>query len=161
MITLQMFRDAINNNPDAAMQFMLPDQSFIAPHFHITEVGKVQKDFIDCGGTSRALTSCLLQILVADDTDHRLQTTKLAGIFGFANKLFTADDIPVEVEYEQDAISQFPIADIEVTPAGLLFILGSKHALPPISVASAFRALHKKVAALIPVAVNEIIASRC
>ena len=53
--------------------------------------------------------------------------TKLAGIFGFANKLFTADDIPVEVEYEQDAISQFPIADIEVTPAGLLFILGSKH----------------------------------
>ena len=127
MITLKMFLAAINDNPDAAMQFMLPDQSFIAPHFHITEVGKVQKDFIDCGGTSRAITSCLLQILVADDTDHRLKTTKLAGIFSFANKLFTADDIQVEVEYEQDAISQFPIADIEVTPAGLLFVLGSKH----------------------------------
>ena len=127
MITLQMFRSAINNNPDAPMQFMLPDQSFIAPHFHITEVGKVQKDFIDCGGTSRALTSCLLQILVADDTDHRLKTTKLAGIFNFANKLFSADDIPVEVEYEQDAISQFPVTDIEITPAGILFILGSKH----------------------------------
>ena len=73
------------------------------------------------------LTSCLLQILVADDTDHRLKTTKLAGVFNFANKLFTADDIPVEVEYEQDAISQFPVADIEITPAGLLFVLGSKH----------------------------------
>jgi hypothetical protein len=41
--------------------------------------------------------------------------------------LFTTDEIPVEVEYEQDAISQFPVADIEVTPAGLLFVLGSKH----------------------------------
>ncbi len=127
MITLRSFRSAMDQNPNAAMQFMLPDQSFIPSHFHITEVGRVQKDFIDCGGTARALTSCLLQILVADDTHHRLKTTKLAGIFNFANKLFTSDDIPVEVEYEQDAISQFPVADIEITPAGLLFVLGSKH----------------------------------
>ncbi len=127
MLTLQKFKDVINNNPDASMQFMLPDQSFIPPHFHITEVGKVQKDFIDCGGTSRALTSCLLQILVADDTDHRLKTTKLAGVFGFAEKLFPSTELPVEVEYEQEAISQFPITDVEITPSGLLFILGSKH----------------------------------
>lgn len=127
MVTLKKFRDALAGNPGTTMQFMLPDHSFIPPHFHITEVGRVQKDFIDCGGTSRALTTCLLQVLVANDTDHRLDTTKLAGIFNFGNKLFTSDDIPVEVEYEQDAISQFPLADIEITPAGLLFMLGSKH----------------------------------
>ena len=127
MVTLKKFRDALAGNPGTAMQFMLPDHSFIPPHFHITEVGRVQKDFIDCGGTSRALTTCLLQVLVANDTDHRLNTTKLAGIFNFGNKLFTSDDIPVEVEYEQDAISQFPLADIEITPAGLLLVLGSKH----------------------------------
>lgn len=127
MVTLKKFRDALAGNPGTTMQFMLPDHSFIPPHFHITEVGRVQKDFIDCGGTSRALTTCLLQVLVANDTDHRLDTTKLAGIFNFGNKLFTSDDIPVEVEYEQDAISQFPLADIEITPAGLLFVLGSKH----------------------------------
>ena len=127
MVTLKKFRDALAGNPGTTMQFMLPDHSFIPPHFHITEVGRVQKDFIDCGGTSRALTTCLLQVLVANDTDHRLNTTKLAGIFNFGNKLFTSDDIPVEVEYEQDAISQFPLADIEITPAGLLFVLGSKH----------------------------------
>lgn len=127
MVTLKKFRDALAGNPGTTMQFMLPDHSFIPPHFHITEVGRVQKDFIDCGGTSRALTTCLLQVLVANDTDHRLNTSKLAGIFNFGNKLFTSDDIPVEVEYEQDAISQFPLADIEITPAGLLFVLGSKH----------------------------------
>jgi len=127
VITLKMLQTTINNNPNAPMQFMLPDHSFIPPHFHITEIGKVQKDFIDCGGTSRSVASCLLQILVANDTDHRLKTTKLAEVFGFATKLFNSDDLPVEVEYEQNSISQFPIADIEITPMGLLFVLGSKH----------------------------------
>ncbi|MEI7863404.1 MAG: DUF6428 family protein, partial [Planctomycetota bacterium] len=38
---------------------MLPDKSFVPAHFHITEVGRVQKDFIDCGGTVRSATTCL------------------------------------------------------------------------------------------------------
>jgi hypothetical protein len=71
MITLKALKDILLKNEDANMQIMLPDDSFIPPHFHVTEIGKVQRDFVDCGGTVRSITSCLLQILVADDVDHR------------------------------------------------------------------------------------------
>ena len=33
--------------------FQLPDGSLVPSHFHVTEVGKVSKHFIDCGGTLR------------------------------------------------------------------------------------------------------------
>ena len=74
---------------------MLPDKSFVPDHYHITEVGRLQKDFIDCGGTIRSLASCLLQIWVADDKDHRLQTTKLAKIMEVAGAVLKSDDLPV------------------------------------------------------------------
>ena len=106
---------------------MLPDKSFVPAHYHITEVGRVRKDFIDCGGTVRSTTSCVLQVWVADDRDHRLETTKLAGIMGVAAGLLGSDDLPVEVEYEEGVISQYPIGGMEVTPSGLLFHLGTKH----------------------------------
>jgi hypothetical protein len=77
------------------MHWMLPDKSFVPDHYHITEVGRLQKDFIDCGGTIRSLASCLLQIWVADDKDHRLQTTKLAKIMEVAGAVLKSDDLPV------------------------------------------------------------------
>lgn len=77
---------------------MLPGRGFVPEHYHITEVGRLQKDFIDCGGTTRSLAACLLQIWVADDEDHRLQTTKLAQIMEVALPVLKNDDLPVEVE---------------------------------------------------------------
>jgi hypothetical protein len=121
------FQAILAAHPDAKMHWMLPDRSFVPDHYHITEVGQVRKDFVDCGGTIRSLTSCLLQIWVADDEDHRLQTTKLANIMAVAKAVLTSDDLPVEVEYEAGAISQYPVGGVEVTPAGLLFYLGTKH----------------------------------
>ena len=35
------------------IQFELPDGELVPRHFHVTEVGKVTKHFIDCGGTVR------------------------------------------------------------------------------------------------------------
>jgi hypothetical protein len=109
------------------MHWMLPDRSFVAAHYHITEVGRLQKDFIDCGGTIRSTSSCLLQVWVANDVEHRLETTKLAAIMRVAGPLLQTDDLPVEVEYEEGVISQYPIGGVELTPAGLLFHLGTKH----------------------------------
>lgn len=109
------------------MHWMLPHGAFVPDHYHITEVGRVQKDFIDCGGTIRSRSSCLLQIWVADDKDHRLRTTKLATIMDIAGPLLQSEDLPVEVEHEDGTISQYPVAGVEVTPSGLLFHLGSKH----------------------------------
>ena len=114
-------------HPGEKMHFMLPDKSFVPAHFHITEVGRVQKDFIDCGGTVRSATTCLVQVWVAHDVDHRLETTKLAKIIEIAQPLLGSDQLPVEIEYEGEAISQYPLGGAESTPAGLLFYLGSKH----------------------------------
>lgn len=126
-LTIKDFLTAIENNPDARMHWMLPDKSFVPAHYHITEVGKVQKDFIDCGGTVRSKKTCMLQIWVANDLDHRLETTKLASIMKVALPLLESDDLPVEVEYEEGAISQYPVGGMEVTPSGILFYLGTKH----------------------------------
>jgi hypothetical protein len=121
-MTVGELRAVLAANADAKMHWMLPDKSFIPQHYHITEVGRVRKDFIDCGGTVRAVESCLLQIWVADDTDHRLETTTLAKIMDVAAAaVLTGDGLPVEVEYEEGAVSQYPVA------AGLLFHLGAKH----------------------------------
>jgi len=114
-------------NPGVKMHFMLPDNSFIPAHYHITEVGRVQKDFVDCGGTVRSLSSCVLQVWVANDLDHRLETTKLAKIVEVARPLLKSDDLPVEVEYEDAVVSQYPLGGAEVTPSGILFNLGTKH----------------------------------
>lgn len=126
-MTIDTFLKVLSENPAAAVHLMLPDQSFVPAHFHVTEVGRVHKDFIDCGGTVRSTTACVLQVWVAQDYDHRLDTTKLAHIIRLASPLLKATDLPVEVEYENGAVSQFPVAGAEVTPSGVLLHLGTKH----------------------------------
>lgn len=126
-MTVAELRVILAAHPDAKMHWMLPDKSFVPQHYHITEVGRVHKDFIDCGGTVRSSSTCLLQIWVADDTDHRLHATTLATIMEVAKPVLQSDELPVEVEYEEETISQYPVGGVEVTPAGLLFYLGTKH----------------------------------
>ena len=41
------------------IEIKTPDGAFVPPHFHITEVGKVEKHFIDCGGTSEKKVSLI------------------------------------------------------------------------------------------------------
>ena len=126
-MNVREFRAVLEANPGVKMHFMLPDQSFVPAHYHITEIGRVHKDFIDCGGTVRSLTSCMLQVWVATDVDHRLETTKLAKIMEIARPLLKLDDLPVEVEYEDAVVAQYPLAGAEVTPSGILLYLGTKH----------------------------------
>lgn len=121
------FRAVLLADPNAALHLMLPDGDFVPAHFHVTEVGRVRKDFIDCGGTTRSATTCLLQVWVANDTAHRLTAGKLAGVLKLAAPLLGSDELAVEVEYERDAVSQFPLMGAEVTPMGVLFHLGRKH----------------------------------
>jgi hypothetical protein len=113
--------------PDASLHFRLPDGGFVPAHFHVTEVGRVRKDFIDCGGTVRSSTACQLQLWVAGDTAHRLTAGKLAGILRAGEKLLGAEPLPVEIEYEGELVSQFPLDAAHVTPSGLLLVLGGKH----------------------------------
>lgn len=126
-MTVDALLTVLAANPAAALHLMLPDGDFVPAHFHVTEVGRVQKDFIDCGGTVRSATACVLQVWVAGDRDHRLDTTKLLGILRLAAPVLKSTDPPVEVEYEAAVVSQFPVAAAEVTPAGVLLHLGPKH----------------------------------
>lgn len=126
-MTLDTILNVLSANPTVAVHLMLPDQSFVPAHFHVTEVGRVRKDFIDCGGTVRSTTACVLQVWVAQDLDHRLDTTKLAYVMRLAAPLLKSTDLPIEVEYENGVVSQFPVTDAEITPSGVLLHLGTKH----------------------------------
>jgi hypothetical protein len=127
-MTLEEFAAVLSANPGAALQLMLPDRSFVPAHFHVTEVGRVQKDFVDCGGTVRSSSNCVLQVWVAGDVAHRLDTTKLAKILHQGMPLFTTTAIPLEIEYDNGLISQYPAQGADVSPTGVVLHLGSKHA---------------------------------
>lgn len=126
-MTLNQLQSALVANPGSAIHLMLPDGSFVPPHFHITEVGRVQKDFIDCGGTVRSLVSCMLQVWVADDRDHRLDTSRLNHILELGGPVLKTTELPVEVEYQSEAFTQYQVTTLEVTPSGILLELGHKH----------------------------------
>lgn len=62
------------------MKFQLEDGAFVPEHFHVTEVGMVTKDFIDCGGVIRHEKVVNFQLWNADDYEHRLKPDKLRHI---------------------------------------------------------------------------------
>jgi hypothetical protein len=64
--------------------FELPNGSLVPSHFHVTEVGKVTKHFIDCGGTIRNEEVANFQLWSADDYDHRLHPEKLVDIIALS-----------------------------------------------------------------------------
>jgi hypothetical protein len=125
MTALQLMR-LLDANAGASLHIMLPSGEFVPEHFHITEIGHVVKNFIDCGGTKRQASSCLLQVWTAHDTEHRLGAGKLASIFRLAGPVLGTEDLPVEFEYGEDVASQYRLANVEQTPNGLLFVLAGK-----------------------------------
>ncbi|MEM6257756.1 MAG: DUF6428 family protein [Planctomycetota bacterium] len=118
---------ALNHYPDAGLAFVLPDGSQVAPHFHVTEVGRVRKDFIDCGGTLRQSDTCVLQVWVANDVDHRLEAGKLGTIIALGRDLLQGTDLPVEIEYDVGVITQFGIDAIEAKENLITLKLSGKH----------------------------------
>ena len=126
-MTLSHFLTVLINHPTAALRFLLPDGGLIAAHAHITEVARIDKTFVDCGGTIRKLSACVLQAWVADDLDHRLAPSKLSDILNRAAPLLGSHELPVEIEYEDGLLSQFPVLSAQHTGETLVFALGSKH----------------------------------
>jgi aquaporin Z len=124
-MNVQKFNQLLASNPSAALSIMLPNGEFVPDHFHITEVGRAHKQFIDCGGTRRETLTALLQVWVANDADHRLDSTKLSQIMKVGAG-FLKDDMPLVVEYGSETVANYPLGDVEVTPKGLLLVLGNK-----------------------------------
>ncbi len=121
------FVASLKQNPTLNLRFVLPDGGIIPAHAHITEVGRVDKTFFDCGATFRKTSFLCLQAWVADDTDHRLPAGKLADIIDRADPLFQGGDLDVELEYEDGLISQFPVESLSVDGDSVVVFLSTKH----------------------------------
>ena len=124
---LSQLIEQLKQHPDAGLAFVLPDGSAVAQHFHVTEVGRVRKDFIDCGGTVRSTDTCVLQVWVANDVEHRLEAGKLGKIIPLAKAFLKEDDLPVEIEYDVGVITQFAIESFDANDEVITFKLAGKH----------------------------------
>lgn len=101
--------------------FKLPNGTMVPSHFHVTEVGKVTKYFIDCGGTVRNEEVANFQLWQADDYDHRLHPEKLINIIELSEKTLGIPDLEIEVEYQGTTIEKYNL-DFN----GVDFLLTSK-----------------------------------
>lgn len=90
-----------------SIAFQLPDGSLVPTHFHVTEVGKISKHFIDCGGTVRTENVANFQLWNADDYNHRLHPEKLVSIIELSEKVLGLEDMEVEVEYQAETIGKY------------------------------------------------------
>lgn len=93
----------------ASIGFVLPNGNSVPAHFHITEMGLVLKNYVDCGGKMRNERSATFQLWVAGDTDHRLTAQKFLGIIAIADGLYGIQDLEVQVEYQQETIGVFDL----------------------------------------------------
>lgn len=92
------------------VSFQLENGSMVPEHFHVTEVGIVTKDFIDCGGTVRHEKKANFQLWDANDHEHRLKANKLIHIISLSEKVLGMDDLEIEVEYQAETIGKYDLA---------------------------------------------------
>lgn len=93
-----------------SISFQLPNGDVVPQHFHVTEVGKVSKHFIDCGGTVRTEEVVNFQLWEANDYDHRLHPEKLLSIITLSEKTLQIPDLEIEVEYQmKETIGKFDL----------------------------------------------------
>ena len=91
-----------------AVIFQLPNKSFIPEHFHVTEVGIITKNFIDCGGKMREEKVVNFQLWEAGDFDHRLAPQKLVDIIELSEKVLNiSTELEIEVEYQGETIGKY------------------------------------------------------
>ncbi|MCA6440323.1 MAG: hypothetical protein IM581_10355 [Chitinophagaceae bacterium] len=103
------------------LNFLQPNGEFVPLHFHITEVGLITKNFLDCGGDVHTDKLANLQIWVADDVHHRLEPNGLLKIIELSNKVLGNEDLEIEVEYQTETIGKY-----KIEKQGVNFVLVSK-----------------------------------
>jgi hypothetical protein len=92
-----------------SVNFQLEDGTLVPEHFHVTEVGIITKDFIDCGGTVRHEKVANFQLWDANDFEHRLKAGKLLNIIALSEKVLGMEDLEIEVEYQAQTIGKYDL----------------------------------------------------
>lgn len=103
------------------VEFQLENGNFVPEHFHVTEVGQLTKNFIDCGGVIRTEKVVNFQLWNADDSEHRLKPGKLLNIIKLSEQKLGIEDLEIEVEYQSQTIGKY---DLEFN--GSHFVLVNK-----------------------------------
>jgi len=127
-MTVAEFRAALGSRAGLHLRFRLPTGSLSPVHAHLTEVSRVEKRFIDCGGTVRVQVSARLQVWSADDTDHRVGCAKALEVLGRGQSLLGSDQLPLEVEMDFPLLTVFPVLGSTVEDDTLVFLLGTTKA---------------------------------
>lgn len=91
------------------VEFQLENGTFVPEHFHVTEVGTVTKQFIDCGGTIRNEKAVNFQLWNADDFEHRLKPAKLLNIIKLSEEKLGIKDDEIEVEFQNTTIGRYDL----------------------------------------------------
>jgi hypothetical protein len=104
-MTLSEIKQVLNQSEQ--IQFLLPNGEKVPAHFHVTEVGRIEKHFIDCGGTERKESVINFQLWNANDYDHRLHPEKLINIIKLSEKVLKLEDWEIEVEYQAETIGKY------------------------------------------------------
>jgi len=102
---LEQVKDILTTSEKIA--FQLPDGRLVPAHFHVTEVGKITRHFIDCGGTERMETIVNFQLWEEKDYNHRLHPEKLLKIIELSQSKLGIGNLDIEVEYQSDTIGKY------------------------------------------------------
>lgn len=91
------------------VEFQLENGIMVPEHFHVTEVGQITKNFIDCGGVIRSEKVVNFQLWNADDFEHRLKPGKLLNIIKLSEEKLGIEDSEIEVEYQDKTIGKYDL----------------------------------------------------
>jgi uncharacterized protein DUF6428 len=116
-------RSILEKNPATFPRFILPNGDQIPAHAHVTEVGHVVRNFIDCGGITGKEEKTVLQTHVGDDIDHRLRSDRFSKILQLGAQLLPHPDLDVHVEYDCCVVAQYPMATARLEGEHLDLIL--------------------------------------
>jgi hypothetical protein len=105
-MTYSNFKKAIAESAD--LQFFLPQNAVVPPHFHVTEVGLSSKKFIDCGGKLHEEKMVSVQFWVDEkDLDHRLTPTRFSKILTMSESVLENQDLEVEIEFQTSTLGKY------------------------------------------------------
>lgn len=102
---LSEFKSALHETDK--LQFQLENGERVPAHFHVTEIGRIDKKFMDCGGVLREETTISLQLWTSVDLHHRLKPSKLVRIVEMSEEKLSLEDSEIEVEYQAQTIGKY------------------------------------------------------
>ncbi len=104
---LSEFKNALKEVNE--LTFIQPNGALVPVHFHVTEIGKINKHFIDCGGIMRDENVVNFQLWVADDVDHRFAPEKLLKVIAMSEEKLGITEATIEVEYQTETVGKYDL----------------------------------------------------